>query len=150
MVLAELAVLQALRGEFERSRASLEALVGLRPKGNPQSPPRRLHSFGREAILLRYARSVALLDRVHALTAPDTRPLGHTPQDRGPRQRERRRQQVWQMIRARPPVAEIGVALAFVDGVDDLGAVDPARVRTGDPVEGDSRQVFLRADRRKA
>ena len=134
LVLAELAVLQALRGEFERSGASLEALVELRPKGNPYWPsaeanaaaalawargdppevrhvvdldspiwqsdpafdiPRFAYALSAEAdVALRAraagdeaaerdaaTRALALLDRVHALTAPDNRPLGHTPPD---------------------------------------------------------------------
>jgi DNA-binding CsgD family transcriptional regulator len=134
LVLAELAVLQALRGEFERSDASLGALVELRPKGNVHWPsaeataaaalawargavaevrqlveldnpiwqsdpgfdiPRFMYALHAEADLALQSRAVgdeaaehdavtrarALLDRVRAVTAPHTRPLGHTPQD---------------------------------------------------------------------
>jgi DNA-binding CsgD family transcriptional regulator len=134
LALAELAVLQALRGEFERSDASLEALVELRPTGNVHWPaaeataaaavawargdlagvrhavsldnpiwqsdpgfdiPRFVYALRAEADLALQARAAgdeaaardaltrarALLERVREVTAPDTRPLGHTPQD---------------------------------------------------------------------
>jgi tetratricopeptide (TPR) repeat protein len=133
LLLAELVVLQALRGDFERAGANLKAVVELRGKGDPHWPsteataaaalgwargdaagvpqvvaldnpiwqsdsafdvPRFAYALSAEADLARRARDTgdeaaerdavararALLDRVHALTAPD-RPLGHTPQD---------------------------------------------------------------------
>jgi DNA-binding CsgD family transcriptional regulator/tetratricopeptide (TPR) repeat protein len=134
LLLAELIVLQALRGDFERAGANLEAVVELRGKGDPLWPsteataaaalgwargdpagvrlvvavdspiwqsdsafdvPRFAYALSAEADLARRARDTgdeaaehdaqararALLDRVRALTGPDTRPLGHTPQD---------------------------------------------------------------------
>jgi DNA-binding CsgD family transcriptional regulator/tetratricopeptide (TPR) repeat protein len=134
LVLAELAELQALRGEFELAGATLSSLAQLRSKGDtfwayadatapaalawargdleqlrelvdvgrpvlrsdPAFDVPRLgyalraeadsavqarsagdHAAGRAAA----ARAHALLDRVRALTGPDTRPLGHVPQD---------------------------------------------------------------------
>jgi DNA-binding CsgD family transcriptional regulator/tetratricopeptide (TPR) repeat protein len=134
LVLAELATLQALRGEFERSGGCLETLAALRPKGNVHWPsaeataaaafawargdlaevrrgvetdspiwqsdpgsdiPRFVFALRAEADLALQARAAgdegserdavtrarALLDRVRSVTAPDTRPLGHTPPD---------------------------------------------------------------------
>jgi tetratricopeptide (TPR) repeat protein len=134
LVLAELAVLEALRGEFERAGASLDALVELRPKGIPHWPsaeanaaaalawargdppevrqvvdldspiwqsdpafhiPRFAYALSADADVALQARAAgdeaaehdavtrarALLDRVHVLTASDSRPLGHPPRD---------------------------------------------------------------------